>query len=267
MGESVERTSLRGVEALLLGLLVLGEAACAGYPTPADSEEMYVKPGQGLGHRFQGDAAANYYVGIGDGIVIQVAGAPEVSGPYVVGIDGKITLPFVEDVYVGGLTRKEIAAKVKYVLGRYYRNIQVTVSVVAFNSKRYYVFGEGMRIGALPYTGDVTILDVLAIVGMNPITASDEVLLVRSDAEKPRVYTCDVDELLEGKSKRNYQVKEDDIVVIQSNVWGILADAVAKVTFPLRVITSAIFTGAYLYTVPLQIDLQRQYLLQARRYY
>lgn len=247
-----------------LGVLLAG---CNSYPVPEDIESMYVKEGQGLGHRFIGEAAANYYVGIGDGIVIQVSGAPEISGPYVVGIDGKITLPFVEDVYVGGLTRKEIADKVENVLLRYYRDIKVTVTVAAFNSKRYYVFGEALRVGAIPYTGDVTMLDVYAAVGLNPITAKKDVFLIRADAVKPRVYISKYHDITYyGLSKTNYQVREDDIIYVRPNIWGKLAKAVARVTYPLQVVSGAIFTGASLYSLPLQIDVQREYLRQARRF-
>jgi len=241
---------------------------CSSYPVPEDIESLYVKEGQGLGHRFFGDAAANYYVGIGDGIVIQVESAPEISGPYIVGMDGKITLPFVEDVYIGGLTRKEIADKVKNTLERYYRDISVTVTVAAFNSKKYYVFGEAQRIGPMPYTGDETVLDVLATVGTNPITAKSSVLLIRSDPVKPRIYICKSNEVrFRGLSRTNYQIREDDIIYIRANIWGKLAQLTAKVTYPIKVLAAAIMTGTSLYTMPLQIDIQREYLGQSKRIY
>lgn len=242
-------------------------AGCAGYPIPDDIESLYVKEGQGLGHRFLGEAAANYYVGLHDGIILQVAGAPEISGPYIVGIDGKITLPFVEDVYVGGLTRKEIADKVKNRLERLYRNIEVTVTVAAFNSKRIYVVGEALRVGALPYTGDITMLDVLTMVGMNPITSRWNVLLIRSDPVKPRIYLCESHKVIyRGISKTNYQLREDDIIYIRANLWGKMAQLLAKVTYPIQVVSGALFTGTSLYMLPLQIDIQREYLRNARRY-
>jgi len=59
-------------------LLAALAAGCSSYAIPDDIESLYVKEGQGLGHRFIGEAAANYYVGIGDGIIIQVAGAQTV---------------------------------------------------------------------------------------------------------------------------------------------------------------------------------------------
>ena len=256
-----------GTWCLLLLIAAVGAGGCSSSSVPEDIESMYVKEGQGLGHRFIGEAAANYYVGIGDGIIILVAGAPEVSGPYVVGIDGKITLPFVEDIYVGGLTRKEIADKVKNTLERYYRDVQVTVTVAAFNSKRFYVFGEALRVGALPYTGDVTMIDVLATVGMNPITAKWNVYLIRSDPVKPRIYICESHKVLyRGLSKTNFQIREDDIIYIRANIWGKIAQYVAKVTYPIQVLTGAIFTGVSLYTLPLQVDIQREYLRQSRRF-
>jgi hypothetical protein len=251
----------------ILAVLVLVGVGCSSYPTPEDIESMYVKEGQGLGHRFIGEAAASYYVGIGDGVIIMVAGAPEISGPYIVGMDGKITLPFVEDIYVGGLTRKEIADKVKNTLERYYREVEVTVTVAAFNSKRFYVFGEALRVGALPYTGDVTMIDVLSMVGTNPITAKWDVLLIRSDPVKPRIYVCHSHEVLyRGLSRTNYQIREDDIIYVRANIWGKLAQFVAKVTYPIQVLVGAIWLGTSIYSLPLQIDIQQEYLRNAQRY-
>ena len=248
-------------------LTILGTGiGCSSYPTPEDIESLYVKEGQGLGHRFIGDASANYYVGIGDGIVVQVYGAPEISGPYIIGIDGMITLPFVEDVYIGGLMRKEIADKIKNTLERYYREIKVTVTVAAFNSKKYYVFGEALRVGPLPYQGNETVLDVLALVGMNPITSKSGVLLIRSDPVKPRIYVCNSKEVMyRGQSRTNFQIREDDIIYVRANIWGKLAQIMAKVTYPIQVISGAVFTGTSLYTLPMQIDVQREYLRYSKR--
>lgn len=252
--------------ALAVLLLVVG-TGCYSPSVPEDIESLYVKEGQGLGHRFIGEAASNYYVGIGDGIVIQVAGAPEISGPYIVGMDGKITLPFVEDVYVGGLTRKEIADKVKNTLQRLYRDVEVTVTVAAYNSKKVYVFGEALRIGALPYTGDMTMVDVIATVGMNPITSKSNIWLIRSDPVKPRIYVCRSQELLyRGNSQTNYQVREDDIIYVRTNIFGKVAKAIAKVMYPIQIITGALFTGVSLYTLPMQVDIQREYLRDSNRY-
>lgn len=253
--------------ALLTLLAALALTACNRYPTPEDIEDLYVKEGQGLGHRFIGEAAANYYVGIGDGIVLAVAGAPEISGPYVVGIDGKITLPFVEDVYVGGLTRKEIANKVENVLKRFYRDPKVSVTMAAYNSKKFYVFGEALRVGALPYTGDITMIDVLANVGINPITAKKNIFLIRSDPVKPRVYISNYHHMTYyGISKTNFQVREDDIIYVRANIWGKLAKLIARITYPIQVLSSALLTGARVYALPLQVDIQREYLSNGRRY-
>ncbi len=259
---------LRNTPLTLLALVAAcALTACNRYPKPEDIEDLYVKEGQGLGHRFIGEAAANYYVGIGDGIVLAVAGAPEISGPYVVGIDGKITLPFVEDVYVGGLTRKEIANKVENVLKRFYRDPKVSVTMAAYNSKKFYVFGEALRVGALPYTGDVTMLDVLANVGINPITAKKDIFLIRSDPVKPRVYISNYHHMTYyGLSKTNFQVREDDIIYVRANIWGKLAKLIARVTYPIQVLSSALLTGARVYALPLQVDIQREYLSNGRRY-
>ena len=117
--------------------------------------------------------------------------------------DGTITLGFYGDVYVSGLTLKEIKEKVvihlrKYLTdealglvgqdprtGDYIRidpvdSDRVFVDVASYNSHFYYVLGDVAAPGRLPITGNETVLDALQFVGgITPEAATNNIRLVR----------------------------------------------------------------------------------------
>ncbi|MDH7489425.1 MAG: hypothetical protein QHH80_07945, partial [Anaerolineae bacterium] len=62
---------------------------------------------------------------------------------------------------------------------------------------------------------------------MNPITSKSQVLLIRSDPVKPRIYICETKQVLyRGVSQTNFQVREDDIIYVRCK--GIKAGSPAE---------------------------------------
>lgn len=76
--------------------------------------------------------------------------------------DGKINLPLLGEIYVAGKTPREIESSIVETAKEYYRQSNVTVEVVGYNSQKFYVFGQVARPGPMPWTGGDTLLDALA---------------------------------------------------------------------------------------------------------
>ena len=53
-----------------------------------------------------------------------------------------MTLPYLEDVKVDGLTTIEIREKLENLYSKYYKEPKILVSGLGFNSKHIYVYGE-----------------------------------------------------------------------------------------------------------------------------
>ncbi len=106
---------------LALAAVALLPGHAAGQATPSSPTPSTTAPtttsedpaSQGLQRRplgieeTQPDAHEEYLLGAGDDIVVTVAGRPELSGPQVVGPDGRITLPVIGSVLVGEKSRDD----------------------------------------------------------------------------------------------------------------------------------------------------------------
>ncbi len=77
------------------------------------------------------------------------------------------------------MSPKELERKLTTLLAQgYLRNPQVTVMVQEFRSKNVFVMGEVARPGPLPYTGNMTVMQMLAQVGPTA-GAGSEVMILR----------------------------------------------------------------------------------------
>lgn len=71
---------------------------------------------------------------------------------YVVGYNGEIQFPFIGTFNVAGLTISEVQRSLKAALRPYIRTPEITVSVVAYRSKRIFVEGAVAQAGIKPIT-------------------------------------------------------------------------------------------------------------------
>lgn len=96
----------------------------------------------------------------------RTANYPPVAGQYLVGPDGTVNLRAYGTVQVAGLSVTEAKTAVERQLAAKLERPEASVSVVAFNSRVYYVItrgiGSGDNVYRLPCTGKEAVLDALA---------------------------------------------------------------------------------------------------------
>ena len=94
------------------------------------------------------------------------AGMQNIKGEHLVRPDGTISLGMYGSVFVAGMTMGQVKAVVENHLGAYLVNPQVSVDVLAYNSRKIYIIADGAGYGqqviALPATGNETVLDAIA---------------------------------------------------------------------------------------------------------
>jgi len=93
--------------------------------------------------------------------------------------DGKINLPLLGEIYVAGLTPREIEASVVKAASKHYQAPDCTVLVRAYHSQRFYIFGQVARPGVVPWTGHDTLLDALARAQPTSLAWPERILLIR----------------------------------------------------------------------------------------
>jgi protein involved in polysaccharide export with SLBB domain len=94
--------------------------------------------------------------------------------------DGKINLPLLGEVVAAGKTPGEIEEQINALALQYYAEVDANVQVVAYNSQKYFIFGQVHQAGSFPWTGHDTLLDALATAQPNFLAWPERIHLVRS---------------------------------------------------------------------------------------
>jgi serine/threonine protein kinase/protein involved in polysaccharide export with SLBB domain len=154
--------------------------------------------------------------------VTRVTGAQPVSGQYLVGPDGTINLRRYGIVHLAGKTVPEARAALQKHLAQHFDSPEVSVEVVAYNSKVYYVItqlaGQGDSVRRLPITGNDTVLDAIANVGGLSDLSKKKLWIVRpapNNSGKQKIPPIDWDRIVQGaQTETNYQLFPGDRLFI-----------------------------------------------------
>jgi len=96
--------------------------------------------------------------------------------------DGKITLPLVGDLAVGGMTPAQIEQVVAQALTKYVVKPLVTVTVQEVLSKKYYLDGEIARSGEYPLVAPTTVLEAISRAGgLRDFANEKKIYILRGD--------------------------------------------------------------------------------------
>ncbi len=152
-------------------LLLLGLSACVTVPPRAAPEaggapsEATNQPSMGLTAeqlKTLEIGAGDYLLGAGDVVQLYAMDVAELNRNYVIGPDGKITVPGVGVVSLDGLTREQAEAKIEALLKPAYLNPTVNIIVQEYNNNRIFVLGEVRKPGQYNFPGRPLLLSALA---------------------------------------------------------------------------------------------------------
>ena len=189
---------------LLAAALALTLVACAKNYPPA--------PSVGASSDYK------YVIGPLDTVNIVVWRNPELSMSVPVRPDGRITTPLVEDVQALGKNPAELARELEKALSKFIRDPVVTVIVGNFNGpykEQIRIVGEAAKPQAVPYRQDMTLLDVMIVVGgLTDFADGNKAVLVRG-SEKGTQYGVRLNDLIRrGDISANVDMRPGDILII-----------------------------------------------------
>jgi polysaccharide biosynthesis/export protein len=176
---------------------------------------------------------AEYQLGPGDEITVEVVGRPELSGKHTIGPDGFITLPVAGDVKIDDQTRTEAAKTLQSQLGKYYSNASVSVGVDKYTSNSVQLVGAVEHPGVISFDGTPTLLEVISRGGRQmegpqgsagvqkpgPAVIPERVAIWRAnkDHANTEVMWIQYRELVEsGSPLANMRLKRNDTVFVPS---------------------------------------------------
>lgn len=198
---------------LALGLLLLLPAGCAHRPY-LDHALMAER---GSAVRNEGVPEV-YRPGCPDVLEVTVAGRPDLTGPRVIGPDGRIDLGPVGRVRLEGLLVEEIGPRVAEETGLAPERVRVRVA--DYRSQQVYVIGQVMgQQRAVPYRGPETVLDLLQRAGgITAGAAPESVYVVRSrvaEGGRPEVFHIDLPSVVSGRdTQTNVRLQPFDQVYV-----------------------------------------------------
>lgn len=164
-----------------------------------------------------------YIIGAGDSVNIIVWRNPELSMSVPVRPDGKIAAPLVEELPAQGKTSTELARDVEKQLGKYVRDPVVTVLVNGFvgpYSEQIRVVGEAAKPQFLSYKKNMTLLDVMIVVGGITDFADGNRATILRTSEGNKQYSVRLKDLLKrGDVSANVEVKPGDILIVPQGLF------------------------------------------------
>jgi len=165
--------------------------------------------------------------------------------------DGRISLPILGDVEVEGLTTTQIDEKLTEGLKPFIRNLDVTVTVTGFHSKRYYVIGEVLRQKDYPLTGKISAWEAVAIAGGHTRRASlRSSRVVRGDPDEPLIIPVNLARVaFRGETGRDVILHENDVVYVPPSVSAKIGYFIDNLLFPFSSILGAGRQAASIYYV------------------
>ncbi|MDY7035818.1 MAG: polysaccharide biosynthesis/export family protein [Thermodesulfobacteriota bacterium] len=158
----------------------------------------------------------SYIIGPSDILEINVWKEPELTRKVAVRMDGKITLPMINDVQAANMPlqklQKEIAERYK----EFVEVPEVTVILLASNSRKIYMLGKIGRPGELPLTKEITILQAISISGgLQKWADKSDIRLIRKIDGVEKTFRIDYDAIISGKDlTQNIVLQPDDTIFV-----------------------------------------------------
>ncbi len=162
--------------------------------------------------------AQDYVVGEGDVLKIAVYEHPDMTTIARVSGDGKIILPLIGQVEVGGQTITQISKKIALLADDYIVDPQVTIFIQEFRSKKATIMGQVNRPGLYELHGHTTFLEILSKAGGLTKDAGDIATIKRKSAfsdKNEKIITIDLKRLIEkGDTSLDLLIMDGDGIYI-----------------------------------------------------
>ena len=164
----------------------------------------------------------DYTIGVDDVLTINVFQDQFLSGDVVVRPDGKITLPFGEDILALGLRTDELKKKVLQEIGKNYTDPPaITIQVKAINSRRVYITGAVGKPGPYPVTGSMTLIQLISMAGgLQEFADAKNIMIISATLKdkngNPLTMKANYKDALAGKNllRNNPELRPGDQVLV-----------------------------------------------------
>ncbi|MBE7942326.1 MULTISPECIES: polysaccharide export protein EpsE [Ramlibacter] len=184
----------------------------------------------GVGWAQAASRPADYRLGPGDAIKIQVYQSPDLALETRVPEGGVINYPLVGKVAIGGLTIPDAEARIAAALkrGRILKAPQVNINLLQVRGSQVAVLGQVQKPGRFPLeTTNVRVSDILATAGGVTPAGDDVAVVTGTRRHKPFRKSVDIPALMAGRGGSDDVVLEagDTVYVAKAPTYYIYGEA------------------------------------------
>jgi len=167
--------------------------------------------------KIKGEVAADsdsYIIGPEDVLNVYVWREESLSKTIPVRMDGKISLPLVDDVKASGLTPLQLKEILLLKLKDFIDNPNVYITVIEANSCKVYVSGQVRTPGVHRLRSETSFLQLMTMAGGFTDWADQKnILVIRKEKDKEIRITANYKKIIEGKAS-DFAIKRGDTVII-----------------------------------------------------
>lgn len=170
------------------------------------------------------DYIYEYQLGPGDEITINLTETDDIDGNYLIDPLGMVDLPYVGKIDVKNLTSSELQNMLLEILSKFYKNPDLQLEIVNFNSSKVYITGNVRNQLVIDLDDKpIRILDAMIKANINT-TGNDNLAsttgIIRRD---DKVFDIDLTSAIKGTTgSDNFYLKKDDVIFIDRNPNSIM---------------------------------------------
>jgi len=156
---------------------------------------------------------ADYKLGVGDEVRVQIWGAVDYAGSHVVDRQGQIFLPKIGAVTLAGITVKEVESQLRKSVASVFNNVNLNVSMGRLRGITVYVVGQARQPGTYTLSSLGTLVNALFASGGPDHNGSMRAIELKRAGQ--RITTLDLyDFLAKGDKVNDVALQSGDVIVI-----------------------------------------------------
>ncbi len=159
---------------------------------------------------------ADYVIGPGDILNIDVWKDSTLTRLVTVLPDGKIAFPMVGEMMAAGKTSSQLKTEVENRLSLFLKDAVITVEVRQVNSLQIYVLGRVKNPGRMMLSSNIDVLQALAAAGgPDQFAKLSRIRIFRREGGTTLIIPFDYDDVIAGKNmKMNILLRRGDIIIV-----------------------------------------------------
>ena len=158
----------------------------------------------------------SYVIGSEDVLYIHVWKEETLSKTVSVRMDGKISIPLVDDIQAAGLTPLKLKEKLTEKLQDFVEAPNATVIVMEANSFKIYFSGQVKTPGVLRLRTETSLAQAISMVGgFTDWANQSKIIIIRKEDGKEKRFTVNYKKIINGKDlKSNIILKSGDTIIV-----------------------------------------------------